>query len=117
MAKEGKTKSEEQKPLKVTDIEAARFNITSAVGEFTRRWMPMPHFDLGVEVMGQGQLRDAMGLRATIDLGDPWPEAERALLDAGFRWQWLSGQRVMYLKEKDGYQPDTGWEEAEEYKD
>ena len=32
-------------------------------------------------------------------------------------WQWLSGHRVMYLKEKDGYEPPTGWEEAEEYKE
>lgn len=107
--------AEESKPTKVTSIEDAQFNITSAVRAFADRWMPMPRFDLGVEVMDQGQLRDAMGLRESFDIGDPWPQAERELLEAGFRWQWLDGHRVMYLKEKDGYQPDTGWTEAEEY--
>ena len=94
---------DEKKPLKVTDIESARMNIESAVQAFAARWLPWPKFDIGVEIMDQGQLRDAMGLRATIDLG--------------FCWQWLSGHRVMYLKEKDGYEPPTGWEEAEEYKE
>lgn len=108
---------DEKKALKVTDIESARMNIESAVQAFAARWMPWPKFDIGVEIMDQGQLRDAMGLRATIDLGDPWPDAERQLLDLGFCWQWLSGHRVMYLKEKDGYEPPTGWEEAEEYKE
>ena len=63
------------------------------------------------------QLRDAMGLRASFDIGDPWPAAEKQLLDLGFRWQMMGGQRVMYLKEKDGFEPDTGWQEAEEYND
>lgn len=107
----------EDKPMKVTDIEAAKMNIETMVNAFARRWMPWEEFDIGVEIMDVGQLRDAMGLRATIDLGDPWPEAERLLLDMGFCWQWLSGQRVMLLKEKAGYQPETGWQDAEEYDD
>ena len=106
---------DEKKPIKVTDISAAKSNIGEMVEAFADRWMPWPKFDIGVEVMDVGQLRDAMGLRATIDLGDPWPEAERTLLDMGFVWHWLSGKRVMYLKEKDGYEPPTGWEDAEEY--
>lgn len=114
MAKE---ESGEKTALKVTDIEAAKFNITSAVAAFAQRWMPAPRFDIGVEVMDVGQLRDAMGLRATIDVGDPWPAAERELLEQGFVWQWLSGQRVMYLREKDGYDPPTGWTDAEEYQE
>lgn len=105
----------EKKPIKVTDISAAKANIDAMVEAFADRWIPWPKFDIGVEVMDVGQLRDAMGLRATIDLGDPWPEAERGLLDMGFVWHWLSGKRVMYLKEKDGYEPPTGWQEAEEY--
>lgn len=105
---------EEKTPRKVTDIDAANSNIKSAVGAFTDRWMPWPKFDIGVEIMDVGQLRDAMGLRATFDIGDPWPAAERLLMDNGFRFQWLSGHRVMYLKEIDGYKPDTGWQDAEE---
>lgn len=108
---------EEKTPTKVTDISSAQANIEDSVAAFVQRWMPAPKFDIGVEVMDQGQLRDAMGLRATIDLGDPWPLAERQLLDSGFRWQWLNGLRVMFLREKDGYTPDTGWEDAEEYED
>ena len=108
---------EEKTPTKVTDISSAQDNIEDAVAAFVQRWMPAPKFDIGVEVMDQGQLRDAMGLRATIDLGDPWPLAERQLLDSGFRWQWLDGVRVMYLCEKDGYVPDTGWDDAEEYEE
>lgn len=108
---------EEKAPKKVTDIEAAGDNITAAVEAFAEQWMPWPRFGVGVEVMDVGQLRDAMGLRASIDLGDPWPAAEKQLLALGFRWQMLSGMRVMYLKEKDGFVPDTGWTEAEEYKE
>ena len=107
-------KEEEPTPTKVTDIDAVADNATAAVMAFTERWMPMPHFAIGVEVMDTRQLRDAMGLRATIDYGDPWPAAERLLLDNGFRWHCLGSQRVMYLREKDNYQPDTGWQEAEE---
>lgn len=106
-----------QQPLKVTSIDDAKANISDAVNAFADRYLPWPRFDLGVEVMDQGQLRDALGLRATIDVGDPWPQAERELLDAGFRWQTLSGHRVMYVKERDDYEPDTGWQDAEEYKD
>ena len=98
---------EEKAPKKVTDIEAA-------VMAFAEQWMPWPRFDLGVKVMDVGRLRDAMGLRASIDIGDPWPSAEKQLLDLGFRWQMMGGQRVMYLKEKDGFEPDTGWSDAEE---
>lgn len=105
---------EEQKaPIKVTDIEAANNNIENAVEAFAKRWLSMPRFDIGVEVMDQRQLRDAMGLRATIDVGDPWPKAEQLLHGYGFRWQWLGGQRVMFLREREGWEPDTGWEEAQ----
>lgn len=108
---------EEKAPKKVTDIDAVADNTTAAVMAFNERWMPWPRFDIGVEVMGVADLRDAMGLRATIDWGDPWPSAEKQLLDLGFRWHLLSGMRVMYLKERDGYEPDTGWQEAEEIDD
>lgn len=107
-------KDEEREPAKVTDIDALSNNVEAAVSAFNERWIPAPRFDIGVEVMDVGRLRDAMGLRASIDWGDPWPAAEKMLLDFGFRWQWLGGQRVMYLTEKADYTPDTGWEEAEE---
>ncbi len=103
---------DEKKPLRVTDIDSAKNNIETMVYSFTKRWMPWPSFDLGVEVMDVGRLRDTMGLRATFDIGDPWPEAECMLLEQGFVWHWLNGQRVMYLKEKDGYVEETGWQEA-----
>lgn len=105
---------QDKEPTRVTNISAAKDNIETMVASFAERWMPWPKFDLGVEVMDVGQLRDAMGLRATIDIGDPWPEAERMLIDQGFVWHWLNGYRVMYLKEKHGYEEPTGWEEAEE---
>jgi hypothetical protein len=108
---------EEKAPMKVTDIDAATDNIKAAVMAFCQQWEPAPKFAIGVEVMGVAQLRDAMGLRASIDWGDPWPAAEKQLLDMGFRWQMLSGMRVMYLREKDGFVPDTGWEDAEEYEE
>lgn len=104
---------QEDVSLKVTDIEALKGNAEAAVMAFNEQWMPMPRFDLGVEVMDVRRLRDAMGLRATFDSGDPWPAAEKQLLLLGFRWHWLGGSRVMFLKERDGYVPDTGWEEAE----
>ena len=107
---------EEKAPKKVTDIDAVSDNVTAAVAAFNERWMPWPRFDIGVEVMDVGQLRDAMGLRASIDWGDPWPAAEKQLMDYGFRWQMLSGTRVMYLKERDGYVPSDGWDVAEEVK-
>lgn len=112
-----KDNDEEKTPRKVTDIDAVTENITAAVMAFAQQWEPAPQFAIGVEVMGVAQLRDAMGLRASIDWGDPWPAAEKYLLGMGFRWQSLSGQRVMYLREKDGFEPDTGWKEAEEYEE
>ena len=108
---------EEKTPRKVTDIDAAGENIEKMVAAFNERWMPMPGFGLDVEVMSVSQLRDAMGLRASIDWGDPWPAAEQELIEHGFRWHWLGGQRVMYLKERDDFVPDTGWEQAEEVED
>jgi len=107
-------KEEKENDWKVTDLDAISDNMEDAVLAFNERWMPMPHFDIGVEVMDQGQLRDAMGLRATFDAGDPWPAAERRLLEYGFRWHSLGGMRVMYVRERDGYVPDDGWQEAEE---
>ena len=104
-------------PKRVTDINAATSNVETMVYSFIDRWLPWPNFDLGVEVMDVGQLRDAMGLRATIDIGDPWPQAEQILLQQGFVWHWLNGQRVMYLKEKEEYEEKTGWTEAEEVAD
>ena len=104
--------SNDKKPTYVTDIDSAKSNIETMVFSFVSRWMPWPNFNLGVEVMDVGQLRDAMGMRATIDIGDPWPEAERMLLEQGYVWHWRNGQRVMYLKEKDGYVEETGWQEA-----
>lgn len=95
----------------VTDIEALKDNIDLAVYNFIERYIPMPAFTLDCEVMDQGQLRDAMGLRVT-DVGDPWPAAEQQLIAAGFRWQMMGSQRVMFLREKDDYVPDDGWEEA-----
>lgn len=106
---------EQNVPKKVTDIEAAKDNIKASVAAFADRWEPWPRFDIGCEVMDIGQLRDAMGLRASIDVGDPWPEAERLLTGQyGFRWHWLGSQRVMYMKEKSSCQIDTGWNDGEE---
>jgi hypothetical protein len=92
----------------------AQSNIEDAVNAFMDQWQPWPVFDVGVEVMDLCRLRGAIGVRATMDYGDPWPSVERRLLDAGFRWHSLGNQRVMYLKERDGFVPDTGWEDAEE---
>ena len=103
-------------PMKVTDIDALKSNVQMAVEEFADRWISMPGFGMDVEVMTLPQLRDAMGLRASIDWGDPWPTAEQELLAMGFRWHWLGGQRVMFLKERDDFVPETGWENAEEVK-
>lgn len=109
-----KEDNEEKTPLKVTDIDALKENVRMAVEEFAKRWISMPGFGLDVEVMSVSQLRDAMGLRASIDWGDPWPAAEQELIEHGFRWHWLGGQRVMYLRERDDFVPDTGWEVPEE---
>lgn len=105
---------EEKVPQKVTDIDAVQFNVKSAVAGFVERWMPMPRFYFGVEIMDARQLRDAMGLRASMDWGDPWPTAEQLLLEQGFRWHWLGSSRVMFLRERDDYTPDDGWEEVNE---
>lgn len=94
----------------------AQDNINDAVAAFAAQWQPWPRFDLGVEVMDLCRLRNVMGVRASADYGDPWPSVERKLLDAGFRWQWLGSQRVMYLKEREGFVPDDGWEEIAEMK-
>lgn len=103
---------EAKSPSKATDIEALKSNVEMAVAEFARRWISVPTFTKYCEVMDQRQLRDAMGLRATIDAGDPWPQAEQLLLSMGFRWHWLSSSRVMYLQERDDFVPDTGWEDG-----
>ena len=107
-------KQEEEQSFVVTDLEAIKENTSDAVRAFAERWMPAPRFDVGVEVMDLPQLRDAMGIRATFDSGDPWPAAERELLEIGFRWSWNGGQRVMFVMERSGYVPDTGWTDAEE---
>lgn len=109
-----KDAEEEKVPRKVTDIDALKNNVQMAVEGFADRWISMPGFGMDVEVMTLPQLRDAMGLRASIDWGDPWPTAEQELLTLGFRWHWLGGQRVMFLKERDDFVPDTGWKDAEE---
>lgn len=98
----------------VTDIDALKDNTERAVEMFCDQWISMPRFTLDCEVMDVSQLRDAMGLRATIEAGDPWPQAEQQLLQAGFRWHVLGGQRVMFLKERDGFVPDDGWNDGEE---
>lgn len=108
------SQTDEKAQRKVTDIDALTENVTSAVRAFAKRWGSMPGFAPNVEVMDQRQLRDAMGLRATIDGGDPWPVAEKQLLELGFRWHWLGAMRVMYLQEKDEWIPDDGWEDAVE---
>ena len=100
--------------LSVTDIDAIKDNTEHAVCSFAERYLSVPKFNIGVEVFDQARLRDAMGLRATFDSGDPWPSAEKQLYEHGFRWHFLSGQRVMFLKERDGYEPDTGWDYGEE---
>ncbi len=98
---------------KVTDIDALKDNVNTAVMDFTQRFISMPSFTLGCEVMDQGQLRDAMGLRATTEVGDPWPEAEHLLISMGFRWHMLGNKRVMYLQEKDNVIPEDGWCDGE----
>ena len=110
MAKE----EEEKTPIKVTDIEAAKDNIDVAVLAFAERWISLPCMSLPCEVMDIGQLRDAMGLHATIDLGDPWPQAEQLLMKMGFRWHNLGASRVMYLREKEDFIDNGGWNGAVE---
>ena len=109
-----KDSEEEKLPSKVTDIEAAQNNIDAAVKAFAERWISLPCMSLPCEVMDQGQLRDAMGLHATIDLGDPWPQAEKLLFSMGFRWHNLGSSRVMFLREREEAVIDDGWNHAVE---
>ena len=107
-----KEDSEEKLPSKVTDITAAQDNVDAAVQAFAERWLPMPNLTEQCEAMDQGQLRDAMGLHATIDLGDPWPQAEKLLFEHGFRWHNLGTSRVMFLREREDAVIDNGWTAA-----
>ena len=111
----GKRKSEEEEkqPSKMTDISAAVSNVNSAVLSFCDRWIPLPTMTPPCEVVDQGQLRDMLGLIPTIDLGDPWPQAEEMLLNEGFRWHQMGNSRVMFLREKDDCLSEDGWEEVE----
>lgn len=109
-----KEETEDKLPSKVTDIEAAQRNVEMAVDAFAERWISLPTMVMPCEVMDQGQLRDAMGLHATIDLGDPWPQAEKLLLNMGFRWHTLGGSRVMFLRESEDVIEDDGWQDGEE---
>ena len=108
-----KNGEENNTPLSVTDVDAIKDNAEMAVDEFTERYLSMPRFTEECEVMDQSRLRDVMGLRATFESGDPWPAAEKLLMERGFRWHSLGGMRVMYLKERDGYVPDDGWSDGE----
>lgn len=101
----------------VTDLKAIEDNTERSVSSFAQRYIPMPRFDENCEIFDQAQLRDAMGLRATFESGDPWPAAEKLLLEIGFRWHTLGGMRVMYLRENPNYKPDDGFNDGEEIKD
>lgn len=111
MARENE--QEQKPPIRVTDIDALKDNTEASVFAFVARWTPVPELTEQCEVMDVGQLRDAMGLRATIEAGDPWPSAECLLLGLGFRWHWIGSQRVMLMQEKDGYR-ESGWTDVEE---
>lgn len=101
--------------MSVTDIDALKDNTEDSVCAFAERFLSMPSFSERCEVMDKGQLRDAMGLRATFESGDPWPTAEKLLLERGFRWHWLGDRRVMYLMEREELVPsNNGWADAEE---
>lgn len=108
---------DEGSEIHVTDIEALKDNTRHAVEAFAERWISMPDLISCDTVMDVRQLRDAMGLRATIEAGDPWPKAEQLLLQMGFRWHLLGGCRVMFLKERENYEPDDGWNDGEEVED
>lgn len=108
-------------PIRVTDVDALKDNVQRAVDGFAERWICIPAFTPHCEVMDIRQLRDAMGLRATVEYGDPWPLAEKHLKEYGFAWSWLGTSRVMFLQERSEYlELDTTtaggdlWEEAEE---
>lgn len=113
---------DEGNEVHVTDIEALKDNTQAAVEGFAERWIPVPSFTEQCEVMDVRQLRDAMGLRATIEAGDPWPAAEQKLLQMGFRWHWLGSSRVMFLRERGDYTGTSagggdGWIEPEEWEE
>ncbi len=111
MAKDKK----EQAPMVVTDLDAIKDNTREAVDAFAQRWLSMPRFDVGVEIMDIARLRDMMGLRATFEYGDPWPAAEQLLIGTyNFRWHWVGSQRVMFLKEREDAIIDDGWDDGEE---
>lgn len=96
-----------------TDIDALKDNTQKAVDAFAQRWLSLPQFTAGCEIMDQRQLRDMMGLRSTIEAGDPWPLAESLLLRAGFRWHQFAGCRVMFLREREDSIVDDGWSDGE----
>ncbi len=100
--------------LTVTDLDAIKDNTEQAVNSFAERYICVPRFTIDDIIMDQAQLRDAMGLRATFESGDPWPRAEQLLMDRGFRWHMLGGIRVMYLRERDNTIPSNdGWNDGE----
>ena len=103
--------------IHVTDLSALKYTTEQAVEAFAERYLSLPRLTMDCEVMDQRQLRDAMGLRATIEAGDPWPKAEEMLLQMGFRWQMLGGTRVMFLRERPDYRPNDGWSDGEEIED
>lgn len=109
----GKSGEEQESQSSVTDLDAIKKNAEMAVNAFAQRYLSMPRFTEKCVVMDQAQLRDAMGLRATVDGGDPWPAAESLLMANDFRWHTLGSMRVMYLMERDNYEPDDGWVRVE----
>lgn len=103
--------------ISVTDLYSIEKNTQTAAEEFAERYISVPKFTEHTKVMDQAQLRDAMGLRATFEYGDPWPQAENLLLQKGFRWHNLGGMRVMYVQEREDSVPDDGWNDGEEIAD
>ena len=102
--------------LSVTDLAALEDNASRAAQAFCERWISLPSLVFPCEVMSLPELRNAMGLRATFNGGDPWPAVESYLLSHGFEWHYLGSQRVMYLRARaDTIQVDVSdWQEAEE---
>lgn len=92
----------------------AQQNIEDAVAQFAMQYLPSPVYNIDVEIMNQAQLRDAMGIRASADFGDPWPKAERKLLDLGFHWHNFAGDRVMFLLEREDAIVVDGWQTPQE---
>lgn len=85
----------------------------AAVDAFAEKWISLPTLSMPCQVMDIGQLRDAMGIYATIDNGDSWPLVEKLLRERGFSWHQLGGSRVMYLRNRDEL-VDSVWQNAEE---